>query len=59
MPLDVIILGAGVAGLSAAIDLSQAGTKVSIIEARNRVGGRILTEHDPATKIPSKAWQPR
>src|ERR1700680_3104753 len=33
MPLDVIILGAGVAGLSAAIDLSQAGTKVSIIGA--------------------------
>ena len=52
MPLDVVILGAGVAGLSAAIDLSQAGMKVSIIEARNRVGGRILTERDPATKIP-------
>ncbi len=52
MPLDVIILGAGVAGLSAAIDLSQSGMKVSILEARNRVGGRILTEHDPATKIP-------
>jgi monoamine oxidase len=52
MPLGVIILGAGVAGLSAAIDLSQAGMKVSILEARNRVGGRILTEHGPATKIP-------
>jgi monoamine oxidase len=50
MPLDVIILGAGVAGLSAAIELSQAGMKVSILEARNRVGGRILT--DPATRIP-------
>jgi monoamine oxidase len=52
MPLDVIILGAGVAGLSAAIDLSQAGMKVSTLEARSRVGGRILTEHDPATKVP-------
>jgi len=50
--LDLIIVGAGVAGLSAAIDLSQAGMKVSILEARNRVGGRILTERDPATKIP-------
>jgi monoamine oxidase len=52
MPPDVIILGAGVAGLSAANDLSQAGMKVSILEARNRVGGRIFTEHDPATGIP-------
>ncbi len=43
---DVIILGAGVAGLSAAIELAQAGLSVTILEARNRIGGRILTRYD-------------
>jgi monoamine oxidase len=47
MPPDVLILGAGVAGLSAAIDLAHAGLAVEIIEGRERVGGRILTQLDP------------
>ncbi len=47
---DVLILGAGVSGLAAGIDLANAGLKVSILEARDRVGGRIFTEHDPSTK---------
>jgi monoamine oxidase len=47
MPPDVLILGAGVAGLSAAIDLARAGLRVEIIEGRERVGGRILTQLDP------------
>ncbi len=47
---DVIIIGAGVAGLSAAIELAQAGLAISIIEARNRAGGRVFT--DPTAKIP-------
>lgn len=46
MGCDVLILGAGVAGLSAAIDLSRAGLRVEIIEGRERVGGRILTQFD-------------
>ncbi len=49
---DVIILGAGVAGLSAAIELAQAGLSVTVLEARNRIGGRILTVYDPASKSP-------
>lgn len=49
---DVLILGAGVSGLAAGIDLASAGLKVSILEARDRVGGRIFTEHDPSTKSP-------
>ena len=40
---DVIVAGAGIAGLSAAERLSQAGLKVLILEARDRIGGRILT----------------
>ena len=40
---DVCIVGAGFAGLSAAHRLSQAGAKVIVLEARNRVGGRSWT----------------
>ncbi|NEP81279.1 MAG: FAD-dependent oxidoreductase [Okeania sp. SIO3C4] len=39
----VLIVGAGIAGLTAAYRLTQAGVPVNIIEARNRVGGRIKT----------------
>lgn len=46
--LDVIIIGAGVAGLSAARQLQQAGKRVIVLEARSRIGGRIYTRHDIA-----------
>ena len=39
----VIILGAGVAGLSAAYELGKAGYACTILEARDRVGGRNWT----------------
>lgn len=38
---DVVIVGAGVAGLMAARELSKAGKKVIVLEARDRIGGRI------------------
>ncbi|PLW33311.1 hypothetical protein PCANC_05100 [Puccinia coronata f. sp. avenae] len=44
-PIDVIILGAGMAGLTAGLGLARAGHPVTILEARDRVGGRI-DSHD-------------
>jgi monoamine oxidase len=42
---DILILGAGVAGLAAGRLLAEGGRHVAIVEARDRVGGRIATEH--------------
>ena len=41
---DVIIIGAGVAGLTAGRLLAEAGQRVAIVEARGRIGGRICTQ---------------
>ncbi len=40
---DVIVLGAGIAGLTAARQLASAGLRVHTVEARSRIGGRILS----------------
>jgi monoamine oxidase len=40
---DVVVLGAGFAGLAAALDLYDAGVSVVVLEARERVGGRVLS----------------
>lgn len=47
MDTDVIVLGAGAAGLSAARTLIDAGRAVVVLEAREAPGGRIRTEHVP------------
>src|ERR1043165_6278611 len=49
---DVLVLGAGAAGLAAAQERSQAGWRVMLIEARDRVGGRIFTQHVPGHPLP-------
>ncbi|WP_164014919.1 flavin monoamine oxidase family protein [Pyxidicoccus trucidator] len=49
---DVVILGAGAAGLAAAASLSRAGLRVTVLEARSRLGGRVATLHDPVTDVP-------
>ena len=43
----VVICGGGVAGLSAAVRLAQAGVKVTLVEQRQRLGGRASSVNDP------------
>lgn len=44
-PKNAIIIGAGISGLAAAYKLKQNGINVTLIEARNRIGGRIFTHN--------------
>lgn len=43
---SIIVAGAGLAGLAAAVQLQQRGAKVTVVEARDRVGGRVWTRRD-------------
>ena len=44
MPDKVIVIGAGLAGLSAAITLQDAGVEVEVHESSDRIGGRVATD---------------
>ena len=49
---DVVVVGAGAAGLTAAAQLANSGLKVIILEAHDRIGGRIYAQHDPVLDRP-------
>lgn len=49
---DVVVIGAGAAGLAAADALARAGRSVVIVEARERIGGRVWTRRMPALAVP-------
>lgn len=48
---DVLVVGAGAAGLAAARELERNRLHVTCLEARNRIGGRIFSIHDPFSAI--------
>jgi len=44
--MRVLVIGAGIAGLSAAYHLAQVGIEATVLEARDRIGGRVWTDRD-------------
>ena len=54
-PKRILVIGAGLAGLTAAYELTQAGHEVTVFEARNRAGGRVLTVRDFADGLYAEA----
>ena len=64
-PKRVLVIGAGLAGLVAAYELKRQGHEVVVLEAQNRVGGRVYTlrtlapglyAEAGAMRIPRAAW---
>jgi monoamine oxidase len=51
MDVDIVVMGAGFAGITAARDLQEAGARVVILEARDRIGGRTWYREIPGTGI--------
>jgi monoamine oxidase len=49
---EVIVIGAGAAGLAAAEALARAGRSVLVLEARERIGGRVWTRRMPGLAVP-------
>ena len=57
MKQTVIVIGAGMAGIMAARTLQDAGGNVTILEARDRIGGRTHTDHSLGTSVDlGAAW---
>ena len=54
MNADVIVIGAGAAGLSAARSLAARSLRVIVVEARDRMGGRVLSDPSVRTAVPAE-----
>ncbi|HZE98157.1 MAG TPA: NAD(P)/FAD-dependent oxidoreductase [Planctomycetota bacterium] len=50
--IDAAVIGGGASGLAAARELSRRGFRTLLLEARNRLGGRIFTHHEPPAPFP-------
>ena len=50
--MDVIVIGAGAAGLAAARELARSAMSVLVLEARDRIGGRCWTRLEPGLEVP-------
>ncbi|HKA46136.1 MAG TPA: NAD(P)/FAD-dependent oxidoreductase [Burkholderiales bacterium] len=50
--MDVIVIGAGAAGLASARELARAGLSVLVLEARDRIGGRCWSRPEPGLSVP-------
>jgi monoamine oxidase len=56
-PLHIVVVGAGISGIAAARKLQDNGFKVTVLEARDRIGGRIFTDRSLGTPIDlGAAW---
>jgi monoamine oxidase len=51
-PFDTLIVGAGAAGLAAAAELSKQPGSECVLEARDRLGGRMFTRREPGVTLP-------
>ncbi|MEO8477433.1 MAG: NAD(P)/FAD-dependent oxidoreductase [Actinomycetota bacterium] len=51
MDADIVVIGAGFAGVAAARDLHEAGRRVLVLEARDRIGGRTWYREIPETGV--------
>jgi monoamine oxidase len=51
---DAIVIGAGASGLAAAAALARAGASALVLEARERIGGRIWSAYDPTLPVPAE-----
>ncbi len=49
--VDVVVVGAGISGLVAARQVARSGRSVLVVEARNRVGGRVLNHRLPGGAV--------